>query len=57
MIDNGYRVCIWPSHIDHKDINDMVMSGMSGAAVQYIIDQNTFSGLSAKMHMNQWSKI
>jgi hypothetical protein len=57
MIDTGYRVCIWPNHIEQKDINDMVMNGMSGAAVQYIIDQNTFSGLSAKMRMNQWSKI
>jgi len=56
-IDQQYKVCIWPDNIDEKDINDMVMSGLPGPAVQHIIDANTFSGLSAKMRLQQWGKI
>ena len=56
-IDNGYKVCIWPNDVNQKDINDMVMNGLSGSAIQSIIDSNTFSGLSAKMRMSQWSRI
>lgn len=56
-IDQGYSVCIWPDHIKEKDINDMIQAGLSGAAVQSIIDQNTFNGLSAKLRMQQWSKV
>jgi hypothetical protein len=57
-IDNGFMVCIWPDNLEQKDINDMVMSGTYNAAsVQYIIDQNTFQGLSAKLRMQQWNKV
>ena len=30
---------------------------LSGPAVQAIIDQNTFTGLAAKMRLQQWSKL
>jgi DNA primase len=57
-VDQGYKVCIWPDFIEHKDINDMVLKqDLSGSAVQAIIDSNTFSGLSAKMRLQQWSKV
>jgi len=56
-IEQGYKVCIWPDYIEQKDINDMVLSGLDGAAVQHIIDQNTFQGLAAKMRMQVWSKV
>jgi len=56
-IEQGYNVCIWPDHISEKDINDMIQAGLSGAAVQSIIDQNIFNGLSAKLRMQQWSKV
>ena len=55
---NGYKVCIWPDHIEQKDINDMVLvGGYTGPAIQAIIDQNTFQGLAANMRMQQWKKI
>jgi len=53
----GYDICIWPNNIKEKDINDMIKSEMSTAAIQHIIDTNTFSGLEATIKMNQWSKI
>ena len=56
-IDLGYKVCIWPDTIKEKDINEMVLAGTSPAAIQHIIDTNTFEGLIATMKLNQWSKI
>jgi len=57
-VDQGYNVCIWPEFIEYKDINDMVLKqGLSGPAIQSIIDSNTFSGLAAKMRLQQWSKV
>ena len=55
-IDNGYSVCVWPSHIKEKDINDMVVAGMDPIDIKQIIDGNTFSGLKAKLAMSVWSK-
>jgi DNA primase len=57
-VEQGYKVCIWPEYIEQKDINDMVLKqDLPGPAVQAIIDQNTFTGLAAKMRLQQWSKI
>jgi hypothetical protein len=56
-IDRGYKVCIWPNDISGKDINDMVLSGLSPSVVEHIIDQNTYQGLSAKLEFNRWSKV
>ena len=55
-IDLGYNVCIWPSHIEYKDINEMVLSGMKPEDVKLIIDCNTVSGLEAKLRITQWKK-
>lgn len=55
-IDNGYSVCIWPSHIVEKDINDMVIAGMDPVDIKMIIDGNTYAGLKAKLAMSVWSK-
>lgn len=56
-IDEGYRVCIWPDHVEIKDINDMVLSGISPVMIQQMIDANTFTGLSAKLRHATWKKI
>jgi hypothetical protein len=53
-IDSGAKVVIWPSGIDEKDINDMVMSGLD---VQSVIKLNTYSGLEAKLKFNTWKRI
>jgi hypothetical protein len=53
-IDRGYSVVIWPSAIDDKDINDMVMSGLD---VQSVIKLNTYSGLEAKLKFTNWKKV
>jgi hypothetical protein len=53
-IDNGERVVIWPSTINQKDINDMVLSGLN---VQSVIESNTYNGLEAKLKFTNWKKI
>jgi transcription elongation factor Elf1 len=53
-IGNGQKVVIWPSTINEKDINDMVLSGLD---VQSVIESNTYSGLEAKLKFTTWKKI
>ena len=52
----GYNICLWPSHINHKDVNDMVRGGIKPADIKLIIDNNTFSGLRAQMAISSWKK-
>ena len=56
-IDQGRKIVVWPSKINHKDINDMVIAGMRCADIRLIIQNNTFSDLSAKMALNVWKRI
>ena len=53
-IDDGEKVVIWPSIINEKDINDMVLSGLD---VKSVIELNTYSGLEAKLKFTTWKKI
>lgn len=55
-ITNGYSVCIWPENLEHKDINDMVIAGLSCDFIRYIIDQNTFRDLPAKLALQRWRR-
>ena len=50
-------VCIWPKTVKEKDINDMVLSGVSPKVIEDTINKNKFSGLSAKMALSDWSKV
>ena len=53
-IDKGYSICIWPSSITHKDINEMVLHGLNP---HIIIDANTYKGLEARIRFNEWKKV
>jgi len=54
IIDNGNEIVIWPSSIEQKDINDMVLAGLD---VNSIVKQNKFKGLQAKVKLNAWKKV
>ena len=56
-IINGYSVCIWPNHIEQKDINNMILDDMSSDYIEYLIKNNTFSGIAAKTALSQWRKL
>jgi len=54
---NGYNVCIWPDNLEHKDINDMFLAGLSSDFIKHIIDTNTYRDLAAKLALTKWSKV
>ena len=56
LIGMGKTVCIWPNNLTEKDINDMIYR-MSASEVKKMIDDNTFSGLEAKLRFNDWKRI
>jgi len=53
----GRKICVWPSYIKEKDINEMVLVNMHPSEIQHIIDRNTHEGIMATMKLNQWSRI
>ena len=53
-IDRGDQVVIWPSDLQYKDINDMVLGGQN---VQDLVESNVYSGLKAKLQFNTWKRI
>ena len=55
-VSKHYSVVVWPEGIKNKDINDMIMSGMSEADIKLIIEQNTYNGLQANMALVNWRK-
>lgn len=55
-IEAGYRVCIWPLGLQHKDINDMVMAGYTPQQVKTMIDECIYAGLEAKLYFAIWRK-
>tara|TARA_B100001250_G_scaffold375811_1_gene363655 strand:+ start:326 stop:1327 length:1002 start_codon:yes stop_codon:yes gene_type:complete len=57
IIDDGFTICLWPKTINQKDINDMILNGLSANIVEQTINDNKFSGLSAKMALSDWSKV
>lgn len=56
-ISYGYSVVIWPDNLEQKDINDMVLAGLSSDFIESIIKTNTYSGLAAKLALQSWSKV
>ncbi len=55
LIHQDYELVIWPDTITQKDINDMVLAGVKD--IQQLINNNTFSGLEAKMKLAAWKRI
>ena len=53
-INRGDKVIIWPTSIQQKDINDMILAGLN---VMDVLKSNTYSGLEAKIKFNNWKKI
>lgn len=55
-IKQGFSICIWPDGIAGKDINEMVLDGMTSVEIQSIINHNTHRGLSAELKFTNWKK-
>ena len=56
VIEQDFNVVIWPEDLQLKDVNDMIMSGLTKIELQDIISNNTYSKLSALTKLNYWKK-
>ena len=56
-INSNFRVCIWPDEMVYKDINDMILAGMTSTQIKNLIDENTHTGLRAMMEFNRWKRV
>jgi hypothetical protein len=52
----GYNVCMFPEHIEQKDINEMILAGMTSEEIVETINTNTFKGIEAKLRFSTWKK-
>ena len=57
LIEQDWSVCIWPTDLEYKDINDMILAGMTVDEIKELIDNNTFRGLEAKLVLSSWTRI
>ena len=53
-IQQGNKVVIFPKEVQEKDLNDMVLTGLD---VQKMVECNIYSGLEAKLKLNDWKKV
>ena len=57
-VSSQQKVVIWPTTLHgKKDINDMIVSGMTVSEIENIISSNTFSGLEAETNLVYWKKV
>jgi transcription elongation factor Elf1 len=52
-----HNVVIWPSSIQGKDINEIILSGKPADEIEKIISSNTFRDIEAQLKFNMWKKI
>ena len=56
-IKSSHNVVIWPSTMQGKDINEMIMNGHTMDEIERIISSNTKSGLEAQTAFVFWKKV
>jgi hypothetical protein len=56
-IDLGHDVVIWDSSTTQKDVNDMVLAGISASSVLTSMKRNTCNGAEAKLRFQAWKKV
>jgi transcription elongation factor Elf1 len=55
IIRSGYRICIWPSNVPGKDINEMYLKGVKN--IESTILSNSYKGLEALLKYQAWKKV
>ena len=56
-VDKKFNLVVWPESLKYKDINDMIIAGMSSTKVSSLIHSSTYCGLEAHQHINNWKRI
>jgi hypothetical protein len=57
MISYGYRMVIWPSSWNFKDINEAIISGLDSNDVLSVLNSNSHKGLSLKLAIRGWKRV
>ena len=57
FINAGFSVCLFPDSIKEKDINEMIISGLTKEQISDIITKHTYVDLRAKIEFTKWRKI
>jgi len=52
----GYSVFVYPNYIESKDINDMILSGMTSDEIVSLINKNTHHDLGLRLAIRDWKK-
>ena len=55
-ISAGFTVCVWPSWVTEKDVNDMILADRTPEEIRSLIDANARSGLAATAALSSWRK-
>jgi hypothetical protein len=55
LIDDGQTVFI-PDRLEHKDINEMILSGNTSDNIVEYIDDHSYTGILAQAAMSQWER-
>lgn len=56
-MSSGWKICLFPTTFNFKDINDAIMAGLTSDMIVEIIESNSWSGLEAALQLKFWSKI
>lgn len=56
VIERGFRVVCWPSFINEKDINDMILSGKDVNYIRKMLLSCTESGQAAHLQLLKWMR-
>ena len=56
-IELGYNVCMLPHTVKEKDINDLIVSGMSSKEIVDLIEANTYHGIKATLKFAEWKLV
>jgi hypothetical protein len=56
-INNGFSICLLPSKFDGKDVDQIFLNHqLTEESLISIVNDHTYSGLSAKLEFNRWKK-
>lgn len=56
-IIKGHKLVIWGNNFPFKDINDMILGGLTSKKVVDIMSNRIFKGLKAELEFVKWKKI
>jgi hypothetical protein len=69
-LDLGFRICVFPSTVRQKDINEMILKLVVtrdfvdtekvktiGLKLKRLIEENVYFGLAGELKLSEWSKV